>query len=334
MRVDASDRLDSRVVRVAILLGLTACGMFQEVKPRGEPGWVEANGVEPIGKGKVAAACITPPDIAATITRAAADGLTRVHYCIGDTPQCYSFDLGSGQLDRMRDPPKPAPPASAARVETRNPLIEVCAADTCKTLTGKVIPNAAQLHAATNPAGTVFVVLLGDAAAGQGYAEIWDVVKAKKTSTFRYARGDFKCGDVAMLEDTIYLSASQCATPAARGALYSLKGQKIANVGNKDFGVYGNARVQIDTTMWAFLEESADRIAIQDVVKGKVVKTIDIAALWGDHKDAMGNPGESALVRFADGKLAVIAGSPANGSVAVVDVASSEVKVVRAPLCH
>jgi hypothetical protein len=325
------------VVRIAAVtaLGLTACGLFGHSAPkRGEPGWVEADGVQPVGKGKAAPACITPPDTAATITHAVVDGLTRVHYCIGDTPQCYSLDLGSGKFDRMREPPKPAVVSSDARVEAHNAVLKVCAADACKTLTGKVLPNAAALHAATNPSGSALVVLLGDAAAGQGYAEIWDVAKSKKTSTFRYARGDFKCGDVAMLEDTIYLTASQCSSPAARGALYTLKGQKIANVGNKDFGVFGNAHVQIDTTMWAFLEESGNRIAIQDVVKGKVMKTIDITALWGDQKTAIGNPGESALLRFADGKLAVIAGSPANGSVAVIDVASSEVKVTRAPLCH
>ena len=47
----------------------------------------------------------------------------------------------------------------------------------------------------------------------------------------------------------------------------------------------------------------------------------------------MGNPGESALVRGGDNQLLVIAGSPSTGSVGVIDVASGEMKVVRAPTC-
>jgi hypothetical protein len=47
----------------------------------------------------------------------------------------------------------------------------------------------------------------------------------------------------------------------------------------------------------------------------------------------MGTPGESALVRLADGRLVIIAGSPATGSLATVDVASGEIKVIAAPAC-
>jgi hypothetical protein len=137
-----------------------------------------------------------------------------------------------------------------------------------------------------------------------------------------------------MLDDTILITASQCASPDARGALYTAKGGTLADVGTDDFGLYGGQYVKLDVTTWAFLEEYGTRIAIQDVVKGKVVKTIDVSKLWGDQKGAMGNPGESALLRIADGKLAVIAGSPANGSVAVVDVTSGAVTVTHAPLCR
>lgn len=47
----------------------------------------------------------------------------------------------------------------------------------------------------------------------------------------------------------------------------------------------------------------------------------------------MSNPGESSIVRLSPGKLAVIGGSPTNGSVAIVDIATGDVKVVHAPLC-
>jgi hypothetical protein len=47
----------------------------------------------------------------------------------------------------------------------------------------------------------------------------------------------------------------------------------------------------------------------------------------------MGNPGESALLRIGPGKLAVIGGAPATGQVALVDVATGEVKVIKASVC-
>jgi hypothetical protein len=51
------------------------------------------------------------------------------------------------------------------------------------------------------------------------------------------------------------------------------------------------------------------------------------------NKDAMGNPGESAIVHLGGGKLAVIAGAPAVGRVATVDIANGEITVTRAPIC-
>jgi len=307
--VGSRPRLD-RIIRVKVfaLVALAGCGLFGKT-PAPAPVAAPAPPV-----------CITPPDESGAITHPLIERDT-VRYCIGETAQCFVLDLASGKLAKAKLPPDPAEP-------------KLCTDDACRKLTAKLVANPAEPHAATNAAGTLFVVALGDAAAGQGYVEVWDVAKTKKLTTFRYARGDFKCGDVAMLDDTIYVSAGQCTSPAARGALYTLKGKKIADVGGKDFGVFGNGRVHLDGNDWAFLEESATRVVIQDVVTGKVAKTIDLATLWGDKPDAMGNPGESVVMKLPAGKLAVIAGSPMNGSVAVVDPANGDVKVTRAQLCH
>jgi len=273
--------------------------------------------------------CITPSEDAATIGHASSDG-AQVQYCIGET-DCFAVDLGSGTYHRLVEPPKRAAPR--ARVEAITPKLDICTGRTCTALAAKVMPSAAAMRAATNADGTFAVVLLGDAPKGAGYAEVWNVAKSKRTATFRYARGDFRCGEVAMLDNTIYLSAAQCGQPAARAGLYALNGRRIANVGGKDFGSFGSAYVQVDGATWAFLEENANQLVLQDVVKGKVWKTIDTSSLFEAGGAKMGTPGESALVRLSDGRIIVIAGSPATGTIAAIDICTGEVTVMPPPLC-
>ncbi|MBA3502666.1 MAG: hypothetical protein M4D80_32055 [Myxococcota bacterium] len=280
-------------------------------------------------------ACIQPlEDSTVAITHATADG-AQVKYCVGaNSDQCFALETTSGKFEKLAEPPKHTE-ASNARVETTNPDLKVCQVDQCKTLTAKVLPAMSQIRGATNATGSVAVFLLGDAQAGKGYAEVWDVAGQKKVATFKYARGDFKCGDVAIIDDTIYVSAATCGAPAARAALYSIKGKKIANVGgNADYGVFGNAYASVQDKQWAFLEENGAQIVVQDLVKGKVLKKIDTSALFKENGGAaMGNPGESALLSLGPGKLAVIGGAPATGHVALVDVASGGVKVIKATIC-
>jgi hypothetical protein len=279
-------------------------------------------------------ACVKSPDESAAITHAGGDK-KQVHYCVGTAiDQCFALELATGKLTRLPDQPEGQTPAiqAPAHLETTDPELKVCGTTGCKTLTPQVWPGAAPLRAATN--GSVAAVMLGDAAAGKGYIAVYDVMKMTKLASFKYARGEFKCGEIGMLGDTIYVGTSMCANPSGRAALYTAKGKKIANVGGKtDFGMFGNAYTQVEDTVWAFLEENGNRIALQDVVKGKVVRLIDVSELFSTASAKLGNPGESAIVRLDGGRIAVIAGTPANGSVAIVDVTSGAVTIVRAPLC-
>ncbi len=280
--------------------------------------------------------CMQTPEEEAKISRAI--GIEGgVQFCLGTAAiDCFAFELGTSTLTRLKTPPDRLV-GSGARIETTNPRLEVCTGSECTSLTPKILAGVAPLHATTNAAGTIAVVLLGDAARGKGYAEVWDVALAKRVSSFKYARGQFRCGEVAMAGDAIYLSASSCDAPGARGALYTVRGKKIANVGNKDFGTFGSAFTLIEGTTWGFLEENGNRIAIQDVAKGKVIRTIDLSPLWSPDgqklEGAMGNPGESAVVSLGNGKLAVIAGAPATGKLAVVDVTTGTVTLAQAPVC-
>lgn len=315
-----------RLGRLGLVLAYAACG--------GQP-TVRVASVPPSPPPPLP--CIQlPEEDAAAIRDAAAEG-QRLVFCVGAaSDQCFAFDLATGKFDHVPEPPKPTPD-TRARVTITNPDLQVCRGEACTSITPQVLPNTSKLHATTNADGSFAVVLLGDAEHGKGYAEIWDVAKGKKTAAFIYARGEFRCGEVDMVGDTIYVSASTCAGPAARASLYSLKGRKIANVGGKEFGSYGNAHVQVAGSTWAFLAESGNQLVVQDVANGKILKTIDTSALWtpdgATSKTAMGNPGEHALVKLGNGKLAVIAGTPANGNIATVDPATGAVTVVRVPRC-
>lgn len=319
-------------MRALAVLLLVACG------GRSSNGAARATSIAtPVVAGAPAAppTCITPPEIEGTITRASGDEAS-LWFCVGaGAPQCFAFDLATKTLEKLAEPP--AEDRSGAHVETTTPDLKVCTGADCVSLTPKVLAGVAKFQAATNADGSLAVVLLGDAPAGKGYAEVWDVAKPKRVAKFRYARGKFRCGQVAMAGETIYVSAATCGAPGARAALYSTRGRRIANVGNKDFGTFGNDFTQVEGKTWAFLEESGNRIAIQDVTRGKVIKTIDTSPLWSfdgqPDKNAIGNPGESAIVRLGNGKLAVIAGSPSTGKIAIVDVATGTLELVTAPVC-
>ena len=148
--------------------------------------------VKPIGIKPMAAltqppraTCIRSPDEAAAITHATADE-THVSYCIGAAvDQCFTLELASGKLEPLAEAPQAQEKglSTTGHVETTNPELKACnASGSCKTLTPQVWPGAAPLHAATN--GSIAVVLLGDAEAGKGYVDVYDVTKSKKLLGF------------------------------------------------------------------------------------------------------------------------------------------------------
>lgn len=292
--------------------------------------------------------CVAPTEVA-LIEHATSDGKA-AQFCVSDGSsdgKCFGVDLAGGKYSEIAEAPTGQPTALEAgksRVETTPTEVRVCVDigdgnASCTTLKPKVAKGATQpIQAVANPDGTMAVALLGNAEAGKGVAEVWDVGKKKKVATIKYAKGDYKCGHAEMLGETVYITASVCAGPAARGTLWSLKGKKLGDAGGKDFGTFGTSPVQVDDATWAFLEEGAGTIALQDVSTGVVGKTIDLVALWAgsgseDAPRANGNPGESALVRGAEGNLVVVTGSPVPGNVGVVDLDTAEVKVWKALAC-
>ena len=292
--------------------------------------------------------CVAQGD-QAVIGMSTADG-DLVQFCVADGSggsQCYGVELDQKKYDTLGSPPIPQSPtiaAPAARLQSTPSEVTVCAGDSdaaCKTLRPRVKKGENPIEASINGQGTVVAMLLGDAESGKGEAQVWSVAKKKKLASIKYAKGDYRCGTAHVLDDLVFVSAGVCSGPAARGALYSTKGKKVADLGGKDFGTYGTVPVQIGDHRWAFLSETGGVIAIHDSTTGKLEKTIDLLGLWGggegegaDPSGATGgNPGESALLRGADGKLLVVTGSPRAGNIGVVDIEGGTVEVVAAVPC-
>ena len=271
-----------------------------------------------------------------------------VQFCVADGSggsQCYGVELDQKKFDKLATPPIPQSPtmaSPAARLQSTPQDVTVCTGDgACKTLKPRVKKGENPIEAAINGQGTIVAMLLGDAESGKGEAQVWSVAKKKKLASIKYAKGDYRCGTTHVLDELVFVSAGVCSGPAARGALYSTKGKKIADLGGKDFGTYGTVPVQIGDHRWAFLSETGGVIAIHDSKTGKLEKTIDLLGLWsggdgdgGDPSGATGgNPGESALLRGADGTLLVVTGSPRAGNIGVVDIDGGTLEVVAAVPC-
>src|SRR5262249_55632585 len=169
-----SGRFPAMILRLA-LTAVAACGGSSKPAP--------ASTAKPLPPP-----CISPPDSATPITHALGDH-DRVMYCIGK--DCFALQLATGTLERLHD--APSAKTEVAHVEATSPELKVCTGSDCKALTPDVMPGTTPLHAATNSAGTIAVVLLGNAPAGKGYAEVWEVAAHKRLASFKYARGDFKC---------------------------------------------------------------------------------------------------------------------------------------------
>ena len=265
-------------------------------------------------------------------------------FCVSDgaeSNKCYGVDLEAKKYAELDSPPRgqstvldPDP----ARIETTAKEVKICVGEDCKTFKPRVPRgNENPIDAVTNAAGTYAAVMLGNAEKGKGTVELWDVVKGKRIGKpIKYARGEYKCGEARMLGNTLYVSASVCAGTDARAWLFNSKAKRLADVGGKEFGTYGTVPVQISETGWAFLDENAQAIAIQDVVTGEVASTIDIGLLWagGGDTPVPGNPGESAMVRGGEGKLVVVTGGPVPGSVGVVDISTGDLAVITSLQCE
>jgi hypothetical protein len=282
-----------------------------------------------------------------------------VGFCVsgGVKSVCYSGNPDNGAIKRVDKFPKSQVPALSPSTAQVNPLeksVEACLGDAkCKPLKYKVKASAPPQSVAISQSGGTVAIAAGDAKAGKGTVELWDVAGNKRIANLKYANGDFRCATIRFLGETLAVSADNCNGPSARGALYSKAGKRLADIGSSEFGTFGFSYTQVDLSVWAFLEESAGQVVLQDVESGAIVKKFDLSSMWAANKPKLsadksgsadtvvaeaaaatiGQPGESVVLRGGPGKLVVVAGGPSPGSFAVINVDSGKLSVYRATAC-
>ena len=306
--------------------------------------------------------------------------VSSAQFCIAsqDDTMCYGVEFSTSEYIRLPTRPDsqlPTLEAPTAKVNVTEKAVEVCVGEPpCKALKYKVTKAAPPTSVAINQAGTTVAI-----AAGKSPIEVWDVTSNKKLTSIKFAKKDYRCGTPVVVGDVLAISVDVCAGPGiganqrtlgagpgiganqrtlgagpgiganqrtlgagpvARGALFTKAGKRIADIGGPDFGSFGLRHTQVDGNIWAFLEESASRLVLQDVVTGKIISTVPLTGFWTNESQGtksveppLGEPGESALVRGGPGKLIVVGGSPGPGSVAVVDLDNGAAKVTRPAMC-
>ena len=184
------------------------------------------------------------------------------------------------------------------------------------------------LSADVNAAGTIAALIVGTEE--KSAVHVFEPRTRKRVATFPASRGDWLCPEVAMLGDTVYVNATNCAGPDAKSWLFTNTGTEVAPVGaDPALGTYETRPVQVSAREWAFTvkgfqgSESFTAVVVQDVVTGHVVATIRYPGRADD-------PNGDTLIRAGDGRLIVIAGS----KISVIDPrAKSVVKSLTVPRC-
>ncbi len=267
--------------------------------------------------------------------------VSSAQFCIAspDDALCYGVDLNTG--DYVRLPARPERQlltleAPTAKVNVTEQAVEICMGEApCKTLKYKINKAAPPTAVVIDQAGTTVAI-----ATGKNPVELWDVSSNKKLTSIKFAQKKYRCGTPFFVGDVLAISADVCGGPPARASLFTKAGKRIAEVGGADFGSFSVPHTQVDGNTWAFLEQGAGKVVLQDVVSGKILSTVSLTAFWTlddqgmkSTEPALGHLGESELVRGGPGKLIVVGGSPSPGSVAVIDLDNGAVKVTRPSMC-
>jgi hypothetical protein len=248
---------------------------------------------------------------------------TTVSFCF-DGHSCYAADLATGAVKATgsagKDLPSLAPTSDVPQLTKDPDSITVCKHDgsACKKLVPKhQVDPGIGITSAVNATGTLAAIFVQG---GTSYVEVFDVASAKHVSTFEVPNVGM-CGFVDFAGDTLDVVAVDCGDwTTAKETLYTKRGKRIAKL---PFMTNG-APVHVTDNVWAFASSEGDKVALQDVVTGKVMKSISVGKADTDSPATL--VGDSA-------HLVLVFGGARAGDIAVIDVATGKVTQFPAKRC-
>lgn len=331
-----------------------------------EPGEVTpAETVAPAEAAPAAAPCVAKEE-ATALERLTLTG-TVVGFCIPDPHggelalSCFDFDLATDALTKKAPPaaPKPAPVDAPPETLFSGPhwkldrtanKLDICPSpDACKALDldGKVVHEDAT--ASESADGKYLVTLLAikqEGNPGAPWVYVYDLASGKRVAKKQVGDDSYTCGTATFIGNTVLVALNVCAGPG--GAAWLAKPTnlaKIADLGPKDYGQFDPQFVPLEGDQFAFLEQGARSVMVQNVATGKVVRRLDLSNLFPTPEgyEAPDIPpyggtidpiGPSAAGAVGNGRILVTLSDAGFGKLVVIDATAEHiVKVHELPRC-
>jgi hypothetical protein len=122
---------------------------------------------------------------------------------------------------------------------------------------------------------------------------------------------DYVCGDLRWLGDTLLISTNVCAGPG--GQSWLARGRNLAPIGllgSRRMNTYGARPVHVRGNQWAFLSAFSRELVVQDIVRGKVLRRINLKGVVEE-----GDEDGDFLVALPGDRLAIVLGGRQLGDI-------------------
>jgi len=273
--------------------------------------------------------------VSPTATASGKDGLA---FCLGKDKKadqgCFALELATGKFKKLpkKDPVIPTRKVSASGshlVEALDKSIRVCGrsiGSDCNTITVGAYRAHSKVPADVSPDGKKLVVVRETGSETVGL-EIYDVATGAREKQSGIKDKGGIVGDVSWLGKRIMVVTCVEAGPGCNAALFDPETQKSTSPGVNVYGVERPAH-RANGPLWAFVDSTGGQVALVDVDTGTKKPNVR-APLVSEVTSGV------AVIPRDTGIVAIVAGSPQAGTVAVVDLSQGGklVKKYSPPAC-
>lgn len=276
--------------------------------------------------------------MSAWVTGATKDALS---FCLGSSREeqsgCFAVDLSTSKYTTLPKVPIPIKKTKMSTfgthsLEALEREIKVCEGASCKSIEvgkGYRQNDEGPLPADVSPDGKKLTVVRFHEGVTLN-VDIYDLeTKTRISRTPAEGRGNV-VGEVAWIGKRIFISSCVDAGPGCSPLLWDPESKKMSSAAANVYGVDRPAH-KVNETTWAFIDSTGSFVALIDVDTGFRKGEIKLPLA----SDTQNSVSVAPLGPLADGRVAIVAGAPQGGSIAIVDMLNGPklVKKLTAPPC-